>query len=108
MSKMLESEGIVSGKAFVEGNLHVDSALLGHVAWWYHVAPVVLVLKNGKEIPYIVDPSLFDKPIPFEDWKNEMTKGIKENLDDEYFTNRFSYTPNDRNPPLRKTLCARI
>ncbi|MBC7539098.1 MAG: hypothetical protein H7281_09770 [Bacteriovorax sp.] len=99
MSRILEGKGIITGKAFVEGNLNVVSPLLGKVNWWYHVAPVVLVKKDGKEIPYVIDPSLFKKPIPFNEWRDLMTGGKKENLDNQYFTNRFSYTPNDKAPP---------
>ncbi|MDD4976232.1 MAG: protein-glutamine glutaminase family protein [Bacteriovorax sp.] len=99
MSHILAAKGIITGKAFVEGNLNVVSPLLGKVNWWYHVAPVVLVKKNGKEIPYVIDPSLFKKPVPFDEWRDSMTGGKAENLDNQYFTNRFSYSPNDKLPP---------
>jgi hypothetical protein len=103
MSRILESKGVITGKAFVEGNLNVVSPLLGKVNWWYHVAPVVLVKKDGKEIPYVIDPSLFKKPVPFDDWRDSMTGGKKENLDNQYFTNRFSYSPNDKLPPPKSS-----
>lgn len=99
MSKILEEKGVISGKAFVEGNLKVVSPVLGNVSWWYHVAPVVMVKKNGKEIPYIIDPSLFTKPVPFTEWRDHMTASKKENVNSEYFTNRFSYSPDDKFPP---------
>jgi len=99
MSRMLERRGVITGKAFVEGNLNVESPLMGRISWWYHVAPVVLVKKDGKEVPYVIDPSLFNKPIPFDEWRDFMTDGKKSNVQDEYFTNRFSFTPSDKYPP---------
>jgi hypothetical protein len=99
MSKILEEKGIISGKAFVEGNLNVVSPVLGDVHWWYHVAPVILVKIDDKEIPYVIDPSLFKKPVPFSEWRDSMTGGDKTHLSREYFTNRFSYSPDDKNPP---------
>lgn len=99
MSRLLEDKGVITGKAFVEGNLNVVSPVLGNVNWWYHVAPVVLVKKDGKEIPYVIDPSLFKKPVPFSEWRDYMTAGKKENVNSEYFTNRFSYSPSDKFPP---------
>jgi len=43
----------------------------GHVEWRYHVAPILRVrLQNGKQRWYVIDPSLFRRPVPIATWKN--------------------------------------
>lgn len=96
MVRIMEDQGIIAGKAFVEGELYIDSKF-GEVGWSYHVAPVVLVKKGGKVSPYIIDPSLFQKPVPYETWKGKMLEKKKASLEHEYFTNRFAYDPDDKN-----------
>ena len=98
MSRLLEDKGIISGKAFIEGQLHVDSKDFGEITWSYHVAPVIMVKPAGQKIavPYVIDPSLFTKPVPYATWKAIMTKSQNSSVEHEYFTNRFAYDPNDR------------
>ncbi|MGZ3788043.1 MAG: protein-glutamine glutaminase family protein [Bacteriovorax sp.] len=96
MDRILEDKGIIAGKAFVEGELYVDTTRFGEIGWAYHVAPVVLVKKGPALVPYVFDPSLFDRPVSFVEWKALMTKKPKAKLDREYYTNRFAYDPNDR------------
>ncbi|MEK6626596.1 MAG: protein-glutamine glutaminase family protein [Bdellovibrionota bacterium] len=99
MSRLLERHyGIITAKAFIEGDLRVQTANhpSGQVTWWYHVAPVVLVKKNGRNVPYIIDPSLFNRAVPLEEWYNIQTQHATARRDRLYFTNRFGYTPNDR------------
>lgn len=95
MARLLEDKGIISGKAFVEGSLYVDTKF-GEIGWGYHVAPVVMVKKGNANIPYIFDPSLFSKPVPYTEWKAKMTAKSKASVSREYFTNRFAYDPSDR------------
>lgn len=96
MVKILEDEhGLIAGKAFVEGKLYVDTSF-GEVAWGYHVAPVVMVRKNHAIVPYVFDPSLFSKPVPQTEWKAKMLAKSKSKFTREYYTNRFSYDPDDR------------
>ena len=98
MSRLLEDKGIISGKAFIEGSLHVDTKDFGEITWSYHVAPVIMVKPAGQKIaiPYVIDPSLFSKPVPYATWKAIMTKSQNSSIDHEYFTNRYAYDPNDR------------
>lgn len=98
MSMLLEEEGIFSGKVFMEGNLCVDtkSCPEGSVNWWYHVAPVVLVEKNGKLEPFVLDPSLFTKPVPVKLWQHLQTGGVLEDQSAFYYTERYHYDPMDR------------
>lgn len=96
MARILDDKGITAGKAFIEGELYVDTRF-GEVGWGYHVAPVVLVKKGGVVAPYIFDPSLFSKPVPYEVWKEKMTKKSKAKVTSEYYTNRFAYDPDDKN-----------
>jgi hypothetical protein len=96
MVRLMEDQGIIAGKAFVEGELYVDTKF-GEVGWSYHVAPVVLVKKGGKVEPYVIDPSLFQKAVPYQAWKAKMLEKKKASLTHEYYTNRFAYDPDDKN-----------
>lgn len=95
MVRILEDRGIIAGKAFVEGELYVDTSF-GEVGWGYHVAPVVMVKKGSVLVPYVFDPSLFQKPVPQTEWKAKMLAKSKSKFTREYYTNRFSYDPDDR------------
>nr|BFD60396.1 hypothetical protein CKG001_25030 [Bdellovibrio sp. CKG001] len=44
------------------------------VEWKYHVAPAVLVKKDNKLIPYILDPSLEKSAVPVSAWQASMTQ----------------------------------
>ncbi len=96
MVRLMEDQGVIAGKAFVEGQLYVDTKF-GEVGWGYHVAPVVLVKVGGKVIPYIFDPSLFDKPVSFDTWKGKMLAKKKAVFEHEFYTNRYAYDPDDKN-----------
>lgn len=100
MSRILESKGIITGKAFIEGNLKVytPNSPKGWVEWWYHVAPVVMVKIDGKDVPYIIDPSIFSKPVPADDWYNIQT--IPTDVRTTYYTNRFIYQPDNKSLEL--------
>ncbi len=95
MARLLGDKGIIAGKAFVEGQLYVDTKF-GEVGWSYLVAPVLMIKKGNTITPYIFDPSLFDKPVTFEAWKAKMLAKPKAKMAREYFTNRFAYEPDDR------------
>lgn len=93
MAKIMEDKGIISGKAFLEGNLSVESKEFGPISWRYHVAPIVMVQVGGKNVPYVLDPSITTGPVTFEDWKKQMISKPGNFKSNEYFTNRFSYDP---------------
>ncbi len=44
------------------------------VDWKYHVAPVVLVKKGTKLVPFVMDPSLEKKAVSVSEWRNTMTR----------------------------------
>ena len=46
------------------------------VSWWYHCAPVITVHDaNGKATKYVIDPSLFDRPVTIGEWVGAMMTG---------------------------------
>lgn len=94
MSLLLDAKGITTGKVFIEGDLKVktQNSPAGEVSWWYHVAPVIKVKKDGREVPYVFDPSIFDRPVPEDEWFDIQTKGQRQT----YYTKRFGYQPFDR------------
>jgi hypothetical protein len=96
MVRIMDDKGITAGKAFLEGDLFVDTPQFGEVGWNYNVAPVVMVKKGNSVTPYVIDPSLFKKPVPYEEWKALILKKSKSKLVREYYTNRFAYDPTER------------
>lgn len=98
---MLDREGVTSGKAFLEGIFYVKTKTYQENLWGYHVANVILVEKDKKVTPMIIDPSLFDRPVAYEDWKNYISSSMPNSkLFTEYFTKRFNYFPDSRHDDL--------
>ena len=95
MATRMDDMGIVSGKAFIEGDLYVDTKL-GPAGWSYHVASLIMVKVKGKNVPTVIDPSIFDKPVSFDVWKAKLLKNKNSKLQSEYFTRRYNYDPDSR------------
>lgn len=95
MARLLESKGVIAGKAFIEGDLRVETknSPKGYVEWWYHVAPVVNVRVDGQLKAYVIDPSIFDRPVPAEEWYHIQTKHQLGRTDATYYTPRFNIGP---------------
>lgn len=92
MASRMDDMGIISGKAFVEGDLYVKTTL-GEAHWSYHVASLVLVKVNGVNVPTVIDPGMFDKPVSFEVWKKKLLSDKRASLTKEFYTSRFNYDP---------------
>lgn len=100
MARELEKKGIRVGKIFAEGFLTVETenALNGMgVSWSYHVAPLVAVkTQKGVELR-VLDPSLFNKPVPVKTWTDKMIpkEEFKELTEETsvYTTDRFVLDP---------------
>jgi hypothetical protein len=103
MSRLMKEKGIITGKTFIEGDLRVETpnSPKGYVEWWYHVAPIVVVNHpDGQEQVYVIDPSIFKKPVPVQEWYNIQTKHQNGRKDDSYYTPRFAYFPSHKNTQL--------
>jgi hypothetical protein len=102
MVKYLDDLGIKSAKSFVEGNLKVltDKSPKGYVAWSYHVAPTVLVYKNGEYIPYVLDPSLFDHAVPTKEWIKIQTSHSWGNVRRAYIASKYTIDKTDASKKL--------
>jgi hypothetical protein len=92
MASRMDDMGIISGKAFVEGDLYV-STTIGEAHWSYHVASLVLMKVNGVNVPTVIDPGMFDKPVSFEVWKKKLLSDKRASLKKEFYTSRFNYDP---------------
>ena len=69
MAQLLEQKKIYSQKIFLEGFLVVDG-----IAWSWHVAPMVFVRTSVGELEnWVIDPSLFNGPVPFTEWRLRQT-----------------------------------
>ncbi len=102
MVMLMEEKGIISGKGWIQGDLYVDSPM-GEINWSYHVAPLVLVKTPKGPVPYIIDPSLSKKAIPFSEWTAIMMKKPDSVKTQEYFTNRFAFSPRDQDQDFVET-----
>jgi len=91
MSRLLDKDGIFSVKVFINGYLHVETknSPTGSVHWDYHVAPAVLLKENGKYVPMVIDPSLFDHAVSLDDWAKAQTS--MDPYYKIYFRDRFTY-----------------
>jgi hypothetical protein len=96
MVRILEDRGVTAAKAWVEGELFVDSKRFGEVGLSYHVAPVVFVREGKVPAAQVLDPSLFDRPVSYATWKAKLVAKGKAKLTRAYFTSRFAYDPDDR------------
>jgi Glutaminase len=83
MRKVIESNyGYTSYKRFIfarlpNTGLTVKAAAWGNsgccIPWAWHVAPALKVrLANGTLVWYVLDPSIFNAPVPAETWDNSM------------------------------------
>ncbi|HJV22209.1 MAG TPA: protein-glutamine glutaminase family protein [Holophagaceae bacterium] len=96
MVRILDDKAITAAKAWVVGSLYVDSIRFGELGFNYHVAPILWV-KVGKAVRLeALDPSLFDKPVPYETWKAKLLAKPKAKLTEAFFTTRFVYVPEER------------
>lgn len=100
MARLLEEQGIITEKAFIQGKLIADTSFDGSVEWDFHVAPLIKVRESGKTKLYILDPSLFDEPVPLEQWQDYMLKAEGSFQTYAYRRSRFHYTPKDKNENL--------
>lgn len=99
MTQLLDKKGVIAGKVFLEGDLKVETknSPKGFVEWWYHVAPLVAV-KQGKRVEmFVIDPSLGKGPLKLDDWVNLQTSHQGGKKDSLYHTERFNYTPSNKN-----------
>ncbi|MBT3235280.1 MAG: hypothetical protein HN353_04960 [Bdellovibrionales bacterium] len=105
MSRLLEQQGIITGKVFIEGNLRVETSNSpkGYVEWWYHVAPIIKVKGDGegRDQVYVIDPSIFNRPVPVEEWYDIQTLHADGARDEVYQTRRFNYSPSTKSHEMK-------
>ena len=104
MSRIAESQKIIMGKVFAEGNLKANPELpesQNPVNWGWHVAPVVYV-KDAKGMPKLMvfDPSLSNKPVSIDQWKSLITLdgSPASDIKSFYFRPRFDQWPKKTQP----------
>ncbi len=82
ISRLLLLQGITPLKGFLKvADPRSDLMKVAHpskpgkfVEFYYHVAPVILVHKNGKNIPYSIDPTYEQRAVPTLEWQSRFTK----------------------------------
>ena len=96
MVRLLDDRGLTAAKAWLVGALYVDSTRFGEMGFSYHVAPLLWVKVGKAVLLEVLDPSLFEKPVPYEAWKAKLLAKPKAKLTEAFFTTRFVYTPEER------------
>ncbi len=99
----MQGWGIAAGKVWTEPGLFVgrldprlhNKTERGTVNWKLHAAPFVMVEKNGKVEPWVIDPAVsMEGPLPLEKYKAKMSP--HPNWINVSFSNRFSYDLQER------------
>ncbi len=97
--QLLDKEGVSSAKIFAEGNLQANSAYAnpGKAKWWYHVAPIVLVMdKDGKKRLKVLDPSVADRPLDIQEWYKKIVVCAGCNVHTTYLTQKYNLYPRNK------------
>jgi len=70
MCRLMIQDGAHPAKVWIRGALRVNSRNKPNclVEWYWHVAPTLQV-DVGTVQTYVIDPSLFDEPVPLATWK---------------------------------------
>lgn len=96
MAQIAEKKKIKMAKIYVEGFLVVktDYEEMAEVNWGWHVAPIAYVKKaTGETEVRVFDPSLFDRPVTIEEWKQKMLANSDAKISAVYMGSRFQYFP---------------
>jgi Glutaminase len=72
MCRLMIADGAQPEKVWIYGGLKVSSHNKPNceVRWGWHVAPTLLVDIGGSPETYVIDPSLFNEPVPLATWKS--------------------------------------
>jgi hypothetical protein len=71
MCRLMIADGAQPNKIWIRGTLRVSSANKPDclVRWGWHVAPTVEVSTSVGDRTYVIDPALFNEPVPQDTWK---------------------------------------
>lgn len=77
----LAKQNIYSDKIWIQGKID-NGEPNTDIKWNYHVAPVIYITNPLTQIPseYVLDPALFDRPVPKEEWLNKTNKNREREL----------------------------
>lgn len=85
----------VSGERFMISDISFYHQRLNtFYAWDYHTAPVICVKNGVKHELYTLDPSLYDQPVPHDQWRAELTNNEPlQNIGKNYLVNMYHLSP---------------
>lgn len=106
--EVAQRQGFRMGKVFAEGDLQAQtkSDLIPLIQWGWHVAPMGVIMINGKPQVYAFDPALFDRPVPYQEWLQKLqldTPNFETQLTAQYFGTQHQYAPRDHETHRTKT-----
>lgn len=94
MNLIMDQMCINSAKAFIESpTIQLEDH---NWSWYYHVAPIILVKIDKKITPYIIDPSIFETPVPLTKWVNKLREQHAQNKYDITLTNKYTLFPSEK------------
>lgn len=95
MAYILEKHGILTGKIIAQGNFRLRDkrTARGWAAWRYHLAPIIAINDGAKVSAWVLDPALFNEPVPVNAWLGLLLQQRGSSLKETYFTSRFVYHP---------------
>lgn len=75
-------------------NVLIGTDLNGQThTWRYHTATALCVQKNNKDELYVMDLSLFNKPVPYSEWKNKIAGHLDSDSVKSFSGSMFSLYP---------------
>lgn len=103
MVRIADTENISMAKVYAEGVLRVKNVSKHYpeLTWGFHVAPIIAVkTAAGKVVDMVFDPSIFDRPVPLDEWLQKLQTpadpGYPETeLRNVYYGSRFQYGRRD-------------
>lgn len=93
MAIIMDNMCLKSVKAFVQGPIYLQNPKL---TWSLHVAPILYVVtKDQKLMPYIIDPSLYERAVTLHEWASKLGTASFSTSKPLYITNQYNYLMKD-------------
>jgi hypothetical protein len=98
ISYFLEKHGLQTGKVMAIGDFRLrDRRTASKVASWrYHMAPLIAINDGANVSAWVLDPTLFNEPVPLTAWLGLLVHQKGSSLKEAYLTSRFVYHPNQK------------
>ncbi len=102
ISYILEKHGLLTGKVTAIGDFRLRDrrTASGVASWRYHMAPLIAINDGANVSAWVLDPTLFNEPVPLTAWLGLLVHQKGSLLKEAYLTSRFVYHPNQKSKTL--------